>query len=392
MDNQHTKQRVWDRESPISIIGAGLAGLACAIVLARAGYEVIIREWHNAVGRRFHGDYQGLENWSDKCDVLDELRGSGIAVNFDHHPVYEATAFDSRGNAHVVRGERPLYYLVQRGGEDGASLEASLLIQAGEAGCEIYLGQRVVEPQGPAVLAIGPRTADAIAAGYVFETDMSDGSWASFNDKLAPLGYAYLLVHDGRGTLASCMFTGFNRQADYVARSVEFFREHAGLTMRNPKPLGGFANFRLPRTAIQGGHPVVGEQAGFQDALAGFGMRYALRSGILAARSLLRGEDYTKLWRRNLLPLLRVGISNRFIFNSVGATGRDWALRGLGHSNSENKLRWLYRPSILSRLVYPIARWHYRSPLGDPSCNHVDCKCVWCEHGMQGKQTSTNEC
>tara|TARA_R110002110_G_scaffold156564_4_gene351680 strand:- start:3630 stop:4169 length:540 start_codon:yes stop_codon:yes gene_type:complete len=73
-----------------------------------------------------------------------------------------------------------------------------------------------------------------------------------------------------------------------------------------------------PRTAVQGGHCVVGEQAGIQDALAGFGMRYAVRSGILAARSLIAGVDYTRLWRRELLPLLRAGISNRFIFNSVG--------------------------------------------------------------------------
>ena len=48
-------------------------------------------------------------------------------------------------------------------------------------------------------------------------------------------------------------------------------------------PLVGSPNFQLPRTAFQGGHSVVGEQAGSQDALAGFGMRYAIRSGLLAA-------------------------------------------------------------------------------------------------------------
>lgn len=368
-------------DEPVTIVGAGLAGLACAIVLARAGRPVIVREWHETVGSRFHGDYQGLENWSDARDILDELRGAGIETSFDRHPVREGTAFDARGDAYPICGDRPFYYLVRRGGH-GRSLEFALLKQAIGAGAEVRFGDRVANPEGPAVLAIGPRTADAIAAGYVFETGGPDGHWIAFNDRLAPLGYAYLLIHAGRGTVASCMFTGFKRQSEYVERTVAFFREKAGLEMRNPKPFGGFANFRLPRTALQGEHPVVGEQAGFQDALAGFGMRYALRSGILAARSLIEGTDYTRLWRREILPLLRTGVSNRFIFNSAGERGRRWALRGLSRPDTAAKLRRLYRPSLLTRLVYPVARWRYRAPLTDPSCDHVACGCVWCRHGV----------
>ena len=58
-------------------------------------------------------------------------------------------------------------------------------------------------------------------------------------------GYAYLLIQGGRGTVASCMFTGFKRQAEYVERTVAAFRERVGLDMRNPRSFGGFANFRL---------------------------------------------------------------------------------------------------------------------------------------------------
>lgn len=369
-------------QSRIEIVGAGPAGLACAIVLGRAGRSVLVREWHDTVGTRFHSDFQGLENWSDRRDVLDELREAGVETHFMTHSVREGIAFDAWGESHLIRSDRPLYYLVHRGSTAG-SLDRGLLDQALDLGVEVRFGDRVREPAQQGVLAIGPRIADAIAAGYLFETDMPDGNWVAFNNALAPLGYAYLLIHDGRGTLASCMFTGFKRQADYVARTVEFFSERVGLQMRDSRPLGGFANFRLPRTAVQGGHLVVGEQAGFQDALAGFGMRYALRSGILAARSLIGAQDYTQLWRNELLPLLRTGAANRFIFNILGERGWRWALRGLSRSDTAAKLFRLYQPSLLTRLVFPIAYWRYRVPLRDPSCDHVACGCVWCQHGVQ---------
>jgi flavin-dependent dehydrogenase len=74
------------------------------------------------------------------------------------------------------------------------------------------------------------------------------------------------------------MFTDFKAEATYLARTVAMFKERVGFSMRNARRFGGYANFRLPRTAVQGGHLVVGEQAGFQNALAGFGMRYCCGS------------------------------------------------------------------------------------------------------------------
>lgn len=375
------------RAEPVTVVGAGPAGLGCAIALARAGRSVIVREWHSSVGSRFHGDFQGLENWSDERDVLDELAVAGIEATFEHHPVSQGTIFDSRGNHYRVQSQKPLFYLVRRGAGEGC-LDHALLRQAVAVGVDVRFGERADAAQGATVLAIGPRLADAIAVGYVFETDMPDGSWLILDNRLAPLGYAYLLIRGGRGTVASCLFTGFKRQAEYVERTVAAFRERVGLQMRNARPFGGFANFRLPRAAVQGGHPVIGEQAGFQDALAGFGMRYAFRSGLLAARSILDGVDYTSLWRRELLPLLRAGTVNRFLFNLVGEPGWRAAAKSLSQGDTRSVLRRFYRPSVLSRILFPVARLRYRAPLRDRSCDHVDCNCVWCECQAELKATA----
>lgn len=368
------------QDAKITIVGAGPAGLACAIVLARGGASVVVREWKEVVGHRFHDDFQGLENWTRGSDVLDELAVAGITADFEHHAFDRGNVFDPTGHHHRVRGRRPLFYLVRRGPGAG-TLDRALLAQARAAGVEIRFGDRVQDFDGAGVLATGPREADVIAAGHVFETDMADGAWLALGQDLAPGGYAYLLVRNGRGTVASCMFTKFRDQAKHVAATEEFFRAHAALRMHNPRAFGGYGNIRLPRTALQGGHPVIGEHAGFQDALAGFGMRHAIRSGVLAAQSLLSGDDYTTLWQAELGPALRAGIVNRWVFNLAGETGMGFATDRLERRDAGDLLHRVYRLSWLKRLALPVALRRYRTPLADPSCNHESCDCVWCRHG-----------
>jgi len=57
---------------PIQIAGAGPAGLAAAITLAKNGRQVVVHEARNEVGDRFNGDFQGLENWTTEQNVLEK--------------------------------------------------------------------------------------------------------------------------------------------------------------------------------------------------------------------------------------------------------------------------------------------------------------------------------
>lgn len=367
--------------SPITVVGAGPAGLAAAITLARGGRRVVVHEARDVVGGRFGSDLQGLENWTSGEDVLVWLNSLGVTTGFRVQPCARGTVFDSRGRAYTVRSSAPLFYMVERGPGEG-TLDRALLAQAQELGVEVRFNSRRESLAGRGVLAVGPRAADAIAVGYHFATDMADGFWAICDDNLAPQGYAYLLVMGGRGTVKSCMFTGFKQEREYVQRTVEAFERLVGLRMRNPQPHGGVGNLRLPTSAMSGEHPVVGEQAGFQDALWGFGMRYALASGVLAAQSLLTGEDYDRAWRRALGPSLTMSIINRAIHARIGNRGYRWLLRMQErHGDSRAFLRRLYRPSIVKHLLLPWARRRYRSKRQDQSCDHIGCECIWCRMG-----------
>lgn len=366
---------------PMQIVGAGPAGLAAAITLARAGHRVVVHEAAREVGHRFGADLQGLENWSTEPDVLDELQANGLTTAFDKVPCPRGLAFDAWGTQHEIRSARPLFYLVERGPGPG-TLDWALLTQALALGADVRFGSRKGSLEGPGVLATGPKAADAISVGYHFATDMPEGFWLILDDDVAPKGYAYLLVMQGRGTVKSCMFAGFKQERLYVKRTVERFERLVGLEMRNPRPHGGVGNFRVPATAVSGGHPIAGELAGFQDAFAGFGMRYALRSGVIAARALLGGAPYDASWRREFAPAMESSIVNRAVYAALGNRGYRWLLRAQAWwGDAGSFLSLLYGPGRFRCALLPWARRQYRSQREDISCDHVDCTCVWCRCG-----------
>lgn len=369
----------------VTIVGAGPSGLTCAIALARAGVAVTVREARANVGARFHGDFQGLENWSSETDVLDELASFGIKPDFQRVPIDTGIAFDNRNTRYEIHSPAPLFYLVRRGNVEG-TLDRSLQQQAVEAGVTVRFNDKVesLDPQQDGVIAAGPRLPYAIAAGFVFDTSMSDGCYIRFDDTLAPAGYSYLLVQNGHGTVATCIFRDFRNEQTYVARTVAAFERDAGLSMERPRPFGGAGSFFLRRHAYQGRHPVAGEHAGLQDALFGFGMRWAMRSGVWAARALLGLEDLEARWARDVRRRLEAGAVNRLLFERCGDFGRRWLLRRLEHAaDLRGLLRRAYEGNFLAPLLAPLAAALDRVRLRDPSCMHENCSCVWCRENAK---------
>ena len=365
-------------EGHVEIAGAGPAGLAAAITLAKQGQHVIVHETHKEVGHRFGGDFQGLENWTTEKDVLVELQDLGLTTDFNAMPCRNGFAFDSKRKRYVIKSNEPLFYMVERGPGKG-TLDSALLRQTQSLGVEVRFNSRLHQMKGKGILAAGPRVADAIAVGYHFETEMTDGYWVICDNDLAPQGYAYLLVMNGKGTVKSCMFSDFKQEKLYVQRTVDAFQQLVGLEMKNQRAHGGGGNFRIPDSAYSGSHPLVGEQAGFQDTLWGFGMRLAISSGILAAQSLLYDTNYDVLWQRELKPQMSTAVVNRALFSLLGNRSYGWFLRQyISSPNLRELLRSHYQPSLYKQLLSPWAKWRYQSLRKDVTCDHVDCHCIWC--------------
>ncbi|MCO6511460.1 MAG: FAD-binding protein [Aridibacter famidurans] len=367
-------------EEPIIIAGAGPAGLAAAITLATNGKEVIVHEAQPFVGARFDGDLQGLENWSRKVDILEQLATLGLSVDFRRHPAIFGLGFDAWRTEYIVSSKTPLFYTIERGPGEG-SFDTALLNQAESLGVEVKFNSRLKNIPGPGILATGPKRADAIAVGYHFRTNAANGFWFVCDDELAPGGYSYVLVLDGIGTVKSCMFRDFKNEKVYVERTVTAFERLVGLEMRDRVPHAGFGNFTLRGSEQSGKHPIAGEQAGFQDTLWGFGIRYAVMSGVLAARSLLKNLDYDSLWKREFRSSIEVSVVNRAFYSMLGNRGYRWALRKLARGdNLHEHLSEIYRPSKLKRLLLPIANIRFKSLRDDETCCHENCECVFCRH------------
>ncbi|MCB2141355.1 NAD(P)/FAD-dependent oxidoreductase [bacterium] len=389
-------------QQPIQIVGTGPAGLTAAIFLARHGRSVTVHDRSHRVGSRFGGDFQGLQNWVWRDDTLEVLRSLGIEVLFRCIPFKRMTAAVGQVGPVEISTDRPLFYLVERG-EGPNSLDTGLRLQAEALGVHFNWGAQIDRIENGYVIdASGPQAADIIAKGIVFETDHADTCMALIDNGLAPKGYAYLLIHEGQGTLATCIFEQFARASEYYDRTLARFHELTSLNINNPVEFGGYGNFDLHPRLTQGGRILhVGEAAGFQDYLWGFGMHYAMLSGYLAARSVIEDKSYEELCGEHILPMMRTSLVNRWLFSKFAPSGFPRILRQM-KTDSRRAFAFLheqYQPTWWKDLIYPAVARRYRTRLTDKSCMHQDCDCIWCrkcrarlmdesDEGMLGCQES----
>ncbi len=337
----------------IKILGAGLSGLTAGINLAKKGWKVDVYEKNRDVGMRFQGDIQGLENWSEKKDILEELNEMNIDLDFDCDPFFTATLTNG-SKTKEIKSKRPMFYLVKRGSFFG-TIDYGLKTQALESGIGLHF-QQTLSPNEANIVATGPVAEEVvgIVKGIILRTEEKDTAIVAFSDRLAFKGYSYFLVTKGYG----CMCTVVRRDEafrvdEYFERTKEFFVRKFNLHIRPTRKVGGVGGFSLKRVK-EGNTLYVGEAAGLQDFLGGFGMRIAITSGYLAAQSIINGEDYEKMVRKHFGNKLKSGVVNRCLWENL-LCKRNYSLLINNAEHVKRNLYSIYNSEPWQRIVYPLA-------------------------------------
>lgn len=350
----------------IKIGGAGIAGLTAAINLAKAGFEVVVFEAQKEVGARHHGDFEGIENWTTKEDALDVL----YSFNINHHygdaipvimrPWNKVVIFDSQSRRYDVNSDKPLFYLVKRGPFKDC-FDQYLKRRAEQLGVKFELGKQVKKEDVDIVaFGHGPRSF-GMAYGIIFKTDLEDSVMTILDNNLSPRAYSYLIAMHGEAVLVTCLTEKYNQYKKYFERTLERFNKLINFKIEDPRSFGCVANAGImpPQDKIY-----IGEAAGFQDALWGFGMRYAMLSGYLASHAIIGEKDYWQEAKEKIHPLLKAGIVNRFIWERFGNKGYAVLLKKI--VSAENPKEMVYHHhqfSLYRKILYPLARFALRKKL-----------------------------
>jgi flavin-dependent dehydrogenase len=342
----------------IKIAGAGPSGLVAAINLAKAGYKVDVYEKRTDTGKRFNGDLQGLENWSSTTNVLQELDQMNIRVNFDCDPLVTLTITNGAKQRRSHHSHNnPLCYLVKRGVLPG-SLDQGLKAQALEAGVQIHFNQ-AISLQEADIAATGPISNEAFAVnkGIVFETTHEDINVFLINDQAAYKGYSYLLITNGYGCMCTVLFDNFAQLNDRYSVSERILKELAPFDIRNPTAVAGIGSFSTQNVFQQGKTVFVGEAAGIQDMLWGFGTRTAMQSGYLAANCLIHGTKYSEAAKKFFESKLKATLISRFLWEIVRFGNYALIMNERANNGvlSSFQLSSLYNFGPLHQLIYPFA-------------------------------------
>ena len=357
---RQAKAEAAELAKPIHILGAGLSGLAAATYLANAGREVHVHEIRGDSGARFDGDFQGIENWTSGSDFFNEMCQWG----FDPQQ-FKSDPFDVIDLAHPddeitqPRTSDVAFRIVERGTAEHC-IDQGFKRMAMEAGAHIHYNVRK-EPKECHIIAAGPKDSSAVAFGEIFHTDHPNHVTFQLNDKLAPGAYSYLIIIDGVGLICTCLWRQQKNSSRYLNETIAWYEQHYDLNRKPIKRVGGKGDFSLPTKYVHEGRYYVGEAGGLQDFMWGFGMRYAVTSGVLAAKAVLGDCNYESEVRERLVPLVRASAINRFLMNRVGNRGfkmvanhwmRDQKKKGDGLAF----MRWMYKPGLGRRMLWPIVR------------------------------------
>lgn len=103
----------------------------------------------------------------------------------------------------------------------------------------------------------------------------------------------------------------------------------------------------------------IGEAAGLQDALWGFGIRKAMACGVLAAHAELSGQRWVETAARSFDPGMRASVVNRMLWELSASRAFSAFVSGLQRrGDPRSALGATHNERWVHRLLYPLARAH----------------------------------
>jgi len=306
------------------VLGAGPAGLSAAICLAKNGCKVDVFEETSVVGGHTGNNIQAIRNYGVDKGVIGKIEQTGIKLSH-LNPIYRIMKYSpSHRCDEIYSKEEPIFYTFKRG-VDSESLENQLAEQAQEKGANIILGKKakVVDCH---VIATGSRF-DPVGIGYgaVFENSNFDEKTISFffGNEFIQHGYAYVTPF-GKDQITIAI-TSFNKSDfDTIGKKFKKFINEDKVVkeiLRDAKQINrfsGYGHFNVPDTAIHKYKYFVGGAAGFVDPARGFGIKYALLSGSMAAKTMIDKQvSYDELWKNEFRQELVEGFNRRMLLNKL---------------------------------------------------------------------------
>jgi flavin-dependent dehydrogenase len=302
-----------------SILGAGLAGLSCAVSLSQYGERVLVSDKNSVVGGKCATSIRVIKNYEGP-DVLKKL--SSIKINTSKpNPIYRIVKYSPNGKHYsVISNEEPLYYSFKRGSSSD-SLDSAIYNQAAYSGVDFRFSTT-----GPIedydVIAIGSNNYNSFGVGrHYLDISFDQHTIYFFLDNYyAPKGYFCLMPYFSEATLLTVAFE--KESFLYLPKRLEEISKIPiitdlleGATIENNH--SGGCHFSLPKTAVKNGKYLIGESAGFVEAARGFGQYYGLLSGHLAAKAIAEVLDYDSLWKSEFYSELESSIKRRRILDSL---------------------------------------------------------------------------
>lgn len=179
-----------------------------------------------------------------------------------------------------------------------------MLEQAKKLGVKFYF-EKSATTEKVDIIATGPKKVDGVAFGYHYkDLNIEHAVYTFYDNRYAPHGYMYILPYKDSGDIITTTFCSkeeYPKIRNYFLKALkenEIIKEAVkGATM--VCEVKGYGNFDIPFSAFTNGQYYVGEAAGFQDISKGFGIKFAMLSGWLAAKSIITGENYDRLWKKN---------------------------------------------------------------------------------------------